>query len=413
MNTATGPLLASIASASVAARVLGLGALLLVTPANASAADGASLLASFPFGNQVGNLAIARSDGLTDAAQLAGVNGDGVVFIRDDRRHKITRLFVETGVVAELGEIEVGGKMLRPNGILPLDAGRFVLTYSDGHLRILRVLDGAGQVVAERQISAGGGLYLLPNGNFGLSEPRIGTLDTIVQEYDVNLVPGGHGKLKSFFGTVTALRSGARVVLNGQCWAVGNGSGLGISDIESFRLFGDSILTTTDGDLKVARPDRTVTVYTLPPNVDTGPEDYRRIWYKLNNVVGLDGNFYSLIETPDHYEVVRWNLSELPSRTIPPPSGPAPAFSVPDEVTAKVGVKLALTVTASTSDGQDPTYSAQGVPSGAIYYPEAATSSVFVWTPTPPDVGSHQVTFKAEDHMCKSSTKVVTVRVVE
>jgi len=234
-----------------------------------------------------------------------------------------------------------------------------------------------------------------------------------VQEYSLELAEGRKGALDSLYGTMETLGFGVKVVINGECWAIANGGGLGLLDIEYFRLFGNLLLTATGEELTVVHSDRSVTVYSLPRNVDTGPDEYRRIWYKLNTLVGLDGNFYSLIETPDHYEVVRWNLNELPSRTIPPPSGAAPNFSLPNEVPAKVGVKLALTVTASTSDGKDPTYSAQNVPSGAIYYPEAATSSVLVWTPTPTDIGSHEITFKAEDHMCKSTTKAVTVNVVE
>jgi len=278
---------------------------------------------------------------------------------------------------------------------------------------LIRVEDAGGSILVERQLENADQPYLLPSGSFAVT---ISGLMPAAQEFTTDLEPLRSLELANLIGSFSTSVTASRVVIGQHCWGFAPEARVSTRSMELSTIVDNTLLTVSSLGLLKVSGSGAVTVYTPNPNqvVDRGPDlDYGRVWYKLDTVTGLDGNFYSLIETPDHYEVVRWNLSELPSRTIPPPSGAAPVFSLPNEVPAKVGVKLALTVTASTSDGQDPTYSAQGVPSGAIYYPEAATSSVFVWTPTPADVGSHQVTFKAEDHMCKSTTKVVTVNVTE
>lgn len=72
----------------------------------------------------------------------------------------------------------------------------------------------------------------------------------------------------------------------------------------------------------------------------------------------------------------------------------APRLSVEKQQSATVGVELFLSLDGSDADDDVITFGAEGLPDGATFEPRTGD---LLWTPGPGDVGSHLVTFSAND----------------
>jgi hypothetical protein len=151
------------------------------------------------------------------------------------------------------------------------------------------------------------------------------------------------------------------------------------------------------------------------PGADLARDSATRVVWKLtSSVVGMDAKFYSLARTAEHYELIRWNLDELPKQTFPSPANVAPVISPVEPQSAKVGHKLKVIIGVDDVDAESPLLvSAEDVPNGATFVPRyGLKKAALVWTPTEADVGNHTITIVAEDDMCKKSQMSFIVEVV-
>ena len=92
------------------------------------------------------------------------------------------------------------------------------------------------------------------------------------------------------------------------------------------------------------------------------------------------------------------------------PANQAPVLNPIGNKTVTADQTLSFTVSASDPDGTTPSLSASGLPTGAVFN---TGTGQFSWTPTPADVGNHQVTFIASDgSLTDSETITSTVTAV-
>jgi hypothetical protein len=75
----------------------------------------------------------------------------------------------------------------------------------------------------------------------------------------------------------------------------------------------------------------------------------------------------------------------------------------------KSGSYVTFTVTGSDPDGDKLTYSASGIPSGAIF---SSTSRTFTWTPKSGQIGTYSISFRVSDGKL-TSQKNVTIQVIK
>ncbi len=98
-------------------------------------------------------------------------------------------------------------------------------------------------------------------------------------------------------------------------------------------------------------------------------------------------------------QVVRITVADIPNR--------APVLGTLSNQTIAEGVPLQFSVSATDPDGDSLTYSATGLPTGAVF-----TDQVFSWTPVSGQAGDYQVSFAASDGQVTTS-QVVTLTVIQ
>jgi beta propeller repeat protein len=86
----------------------------------------------------------------------------------------------------------------------------------------------------------------------------------------------------------------------------------------------------------------------------------------------------------------------------------APVFDPIGDKEVRPNQTISFRVFATDPDGDPVAYSAGGLPSGAAFSP---ASQLFTWTPTRFDLGTHAVTFTAEDPYSSSSSETITITV--
>jgi len=83
------------------------------------------------------------------------------------------------------------------------------------------------------------------------------------------------------------------------------------------------------------------------------------------------------------------------------PTNEAPVLQPIKDVRTYVGRTVSIAVTASDPNGDVPSYSAVGLPSGASF-----TNGLFTWMPSSEQVGSHTIDFVASDDVLEDSASV-------
>ncbi|MEK7704094.1 MAG: Ig domain-containing protein [Myxococcota bacterium] len=175
---------------------------------------------------------------------------------------------------------------------------------------------------------------------------------------------------------------------------------------------------------KVPLTTRTLTLWQLPrseytggpaPGVEGPDADGRRdvVVEYGGALIGADGNFYSLVHRSTSFEIVRWNLAELPSQTYPAPATDAPPQIDPIPAqTATVGQELKVIFQAHDDMGVSVTVNVENLPQGAVFQSAYGRGrSLIKWKARADQVGSHDVTVVATDRTCGRTTLTFRITV--
>jgi hypothetical protein len=146
----------------------------------------------------------------------------------------------------------------------------------------------------------------------------------------------------------------------------------------------------------------------LPPGATLSP-DGRFDYVPPFDTVGCGGQLQMEIEFRVS-DAGGNQVSEIvPITVADQPTGRAPVLSDPPDRSVDEGQPLAIQLQASDPDGDTVTFSAIGLPGGALL---GSSSGLFSWTPTAADVGTHPVTFVATDCVTRlSHSQTVSIEV--
>jgi hypothetical protein len=297
--------------------------------------------------------------------------------------------------------------------------GLFAVGFRVGGTTYFRVYRESGDILAERDVGPIVLITRLPNGNIlagRRGEPRAGRaspydefveLDPTLQEVSRSPGPPQSAVVQTYVdGAGSLIRYDGRCVL---C----DTAQVALPQFE-FSAIGGALRSAGDHSVESIAADGTLTTWTLPRRggllPGSGPSVMRIVWDVTSSVVGLDGAYYSLGQTPDHYELVRWNTAELPSKRFPPPAAKPPVIEAPPQQVMKVGTEGKVELRAQAGSGIFVTFSVSGLPGGAEFVPRYGhrLAAIF-WTPTAGDVGSHVVTVTATDNACGKASQKVTI----
>jgi hypothetical protein len=183
-------------------------------------------------------------------------------------------------------------------------------------------------------------------------------------------------------------------------------------------IFGNALFLLGGGPAKVDLSSRILTVWKLPPAQYVQPVDRTLgrppiIWTYGHTTIGADQNFYSMARTPSQLSIIRWNLSQLSSKTYPPPV--LKSLTIQPSSVQNVATGTTLTAFVDAAGGQGvKSFSASGLPSGATLDTNLAGPSCAIrWVPQANQVGPYTVTVTAQDQACQTASTTVEIKVTQ
>lgn len=389
----------------------------LLPPASVHAQN-AIVLHAFGIGDGPGNLGFTRGDVQDyDVWPFFDVGPQGHIVVADSVNDRI--LVFASGVATPTEILTPASTVPTLDSVKAISGGEVIAVWQ-GTQRVTMRYSPTGAILARRDGVLGSPVGELPDST--LLFALISSESTVYERTDKSLtrISVGHELPSEIGKRDMSVTSGVKIVTSTGCYMLPlalRGS--------SWSIQAEELLAVSNGEIgKVTLATRALTLWQLPrsvysggpgPDVEGPDADARRdvVVEYGGPVIGEDGNFYSLVHRPTSFEIVRWNLAELPSQTYPAPSaGPPPQIDpIPDQ-TATVGQELEVVFRAHDANGKLVGVKVSALPQGAKFQARyGAGRSVVWWKPRADQVGVHDVTVVADDGKCQPVTRTFRITV--
>ena len=369
-------------------------------PSVASAAQ-YSVVRTFAFGSDASSLGFERGDTGDTTASLTSVDANGTAYIYD---------YLNERIVSVRGDGTPGPVVESAVDSLSIGEGRFAANL---HGTVLRIYDASAAVMAEKI-----GIYYELLGKTSQDTLLVANSGGPVVELDTSLAEVARYKNRDdVFGSQITVGASKVLRWHKTCWVAPKDVGVGAHRI--LRADG-SLRFVGSGYFAEVSVDSLTSVWKIPENKYLAPvpppgilnpglwaaASTTVVWKQVSLVTGDSGEFYGFVQTPDHYELIRWNLDELPKTVFPPPANQPPVIESVTPQRVKAGIELKTLIGVRDPEGRNLfTLTAEGVSKGAQFVPRYGMGkAALVWTPAQTDVGQYTVTIRAEDDICAESS---------
>lgn len=400
-------------------------------PSAHAASPGHVLIRSFPFGRASGQLGYHRGDvrAYDEVAGLVAVSAEGTAYVNDVVNARMYLVRSDGSIDRVLERNTVSG--YAGNNILPLLPNGYVAAYgSKSGTRTLKRYDDAGAVVQQADVFDFFFVAALANYHFLVrtgKDAGAGAGHVSFCEFDEHLQIAARYDVPPA-ALLTPGRSGVKgaVVLHlaDRCLTLPEST---ISEWTPVVETPTGLrLMATNGPAEL-RPDGTLVWWDVPEGQVADPDfsghpfqelledgNYEYVEMSVERALGLDGQFYSLLITADHYELVRLDLSGLSMTRVEPIPNSPPTMLVDGPTTVSASSGLRVWIRGHDTEPGTLTLTAANLPDGARFMQSRrGNKAALDWTPTSEQVGEHTIRVTVEDLMCGRTTQDLVVTVEE
>jgi hypothetical protein len=369
-------------------------------------ADTYRRIAEFQFGHGDHELALIVGDGMTTAPGIK-VGTDGRFVIIDRANDRVLLLDRAGAVKATLEPPPQLGVVLTA---IPLSNGQVLVSWAGRGAATTRY-DWDGNVTLSRAW-IGDYVGTERNGHLVFTLGRGANVKYAEYDNDLNQLSVSNGR-PAGLGSGEDYRGMTGVTNGSDCYLLSGDFSGDIKFFPGYLLVAGMLLGRAD------KTTGNVQLWQLPPRqvepplpaYPGAPWPDRVIWLIEDLTIGDDGNFYSLIRTLDHFELVQWDLSGLPTKPYTKPALPPLRLKAIPDQTARAGKGFILMTGREVGSWGKATFTVTGLPAGATWTPGGSQGLIISWNPPGPAAGTYRVTVRVKNGLCQSDEKQFTLTV--